>query len=99
MLCVRECISEQQSTVDGKGVNGKTQDEEENERTDSHNQIKQRESSESLEREQKVKNERAVLQSENGQRRGREKDRKKDEEETHGKDHSSWSQPRRYFIN
>ncbi|RXN25559.1 multiple PDZ domain -like protein [Labeo rohita] len=93
-----ECISEQQSTVDGKGVNGKTQDEEENERTDSHNQIKQRESSESLEREQKVKNERAVLQSENGQRRGREKDRKKDEEETHGKDHSSWSQPRRVTL-
>ncbi|KAL0203844.1 hypothetical protein M9458_001862, partial [Cirrhinus mrigala] len=58
------------------------------------NQTQQRESNERLEREQKAKNEKTVLQSENGQRRGREKDRKKDEEETHGKDRSSWSQPR-----
>ncbi|XP_073699113.1 multiple PDZ domain protein [Garra rufa] len=93
-----ECISEQQSTVDGKGVNGKTQAEEENERLDNHNQIKQRESTESLEREQKVKNERTVPQNENGQRQGREKDRRTDEEETHGKDRSSWSQPRRVTL-
>ncbi|KAL1282459.1 hypothetical protein QQF64_001262, partial [Cirrhinus molitorella] len=91
-----ECISEQQSTVDGKGVNGKTQAEDG--RIDHHNQIKQRESNERLEREQKVKNGRTVLQSENGERRGREKDRRKDEEETHGKDQSSWSQPRRVTL-
>lgn len=99
MLCIRECISEQQSTVDGKGVNGKTQTEEENEGIDNHNQIKQRESNERLERDKKVMNERPVLQSENGQRREREKDRRNDEEEMHGKDRSSWSQPRRYPIN
>ncbi|XP_058624335.1 multiple PDZ domain protein [Onychostoma macrolepis] len=93
-----ECISEQQSTVDGKGVNGKTQTEEENEGIDSHNQIKQRESNERLERDKKVMNERSVLQSENGQRRGREKDRRKDEEEMHGKERSSWSQPRRVTL-
>ncbi|XP_016430603.1 multiple PDZ domain protein-like isoform X1 [Sinocyclocheilus rhinocerous] len=94
-----ECISEQQSTVDGKGVNGKTQAEEENERTDNHSQVRVRESDERLERDKKVKNERTVLESGNGQRRGREKDRqKKDEEETHGKDLSSWSQPRRVTL-
>ncbi|XP_016369397.1 multiple PDZ domain protein-like [Sinocyclocheilus rhinocerous] len=90
-----ECISEQQSTVDGKGVNGKTQTEEENEGIDNHAQIKQRESNERLERDKTVMNERPVLQSENGQRRGREKDRRKDEEETHGKD---GSQPRRVTL-
>ncbi|XP_042570856.1 multiple PDZ domain protein isoform X2 [Cyprinus carpio] len=85
-----ECISEQQSTVDAKGVNGKTQAEEENERTDNHSQVRLRESDERLERDKKVKNEGTALQSENGQRREREKA----EEETHGKDRSSWSQPR-----
>ncbi|XP_056121024.1 multiple PDZ domain protein [Rhinichthys klamathensis goyatoka] len=83
-----ECISEQQSTVDGKGVNGKTQAEEENERIVNHSQIKQCE----------VKDEKKTLKSENGQRRGRGKDRRKDEEETHGKDRSSWSQPRRVTL-
>lgn len=95
MLCVRECISEQQSTVDGKGVNGKTQAEEEKERTDNHSQVRLRESDERLERDNKVKNEEAALRSENGQRR----QRVKDDEETHGNDRSSWSQPRRYCIN
>jgi len=97
LLCVRECISEQQSTVDGKGVNGKTQAEEENERIVNHSQIKQSEDSERLGK--KVKDEKTALKSENGQRRRREKDRQKDEEETHGKDCSSWSQPRRYQLN
>ncbi|XP_026127721.1 multiple PDZ domain protein-like [Carassius auratus] len=89
-----ECISEQQSTVDGKGVNGKTQAEEEKERIDNHSQVRLRESDERLERAKKVKNEEAALRSENGQRREREKD----DEETHGKDHSSWSQPRRVTL-
>ncbi|KTF86473.1 hypothetical protein cypCar_00011590, partial [Cyprinus carpio] len=89
-----ECISEQHSTVDGKGVNGKTQTEEENEGVDNHTRFKQRESNQRLEKDKKVMNEIPVLQSENGQRRGREKDRRKDDEETHGKDGSSWSQPR-----
>lgn len=97
MLCVRECISEQRSTVDGKGVNRKTQAEEKNERTDNHSQIEQREDGERLEK--KIKNEKTTLKTENGQRRGREKDRRKDEEETHEKDRNSWSQPRRYHIN
>lgn len=97
LLCVRECISEQQSTVDGKGVKGKTQAEEENERIDNHSQTEQREDGERLEK--KVKNEKTALKTENEQRRGREKDRRKDEEETHKKDHNSWSQPRRYHIN
>ncbi|XP_067297805.1 multiple PDZ domain protein [Pseudorasbora parva] len=90
-----ECISEQQSTVDGKEVNGKTEGEEENERIDNHSQIKQREDGERLEKT--VKNEKTALKSENGQRQGRGKDRRKDEEETHGKD-SSWSQPRRITL-
>ncbi len=85
--------------MDGKGENGKTQTEEENEEIENHNQIKQRESNERLERDKKVTNERTVLQSENGQRRGIEKDKRKDEEEMHGKDRSSWSQPRRYPRN
>lgn len=76
-------------------MNGKTQAEEENERTDNHSQVRLRESDERLERDKKVKNEGTALQSENGQRREREKA----EEETHGKDRSSWSQPRRYHIN
>lgn len=80
-------------------MNGKTQTEEENEEMENHNQIKQRESKERLERDKKVMNERPVMQSENGQRRGIEKDRQKDEEEMHGKDCISWSQPRRYPIN
>ncbi|XP_043099362.1 multiple PDZ domain protein isoform X2 [Puntigrus tetrazona] len=93
-----ECISEQQSTVDGKEVNGNTQrGAEENEETDNRNQNKPRESNERLERAQKVVNDRPVLQSENRQRR-REKDRRKDEEEMHGKDQSSWSQPRRVTL-
>ncbi|KAK7166395.1 hypothetical protein R3I93_006231 [Phoxinus phoxinus] len=91
-----ECISEQQSTVDGKGVNGKTQTEEDNEIIDNHHQIEQREDSERL--GEKVKDEKTALKSENGQRRGRGKDRRKDEEETHGKDRSSWSQPRRVTL-
>ncbi|XP_048053628.1 multiple PDZ domain protein isoform X3 [Megalobrama amblycephala] len=91
-----ECISEQQSTVDGKGVKGKTQTEEQNERTDNHSQIEQREDGESLEK--KVKNEKTALKTENGQRRGREEDRRKDEEETHEKDRNSWSQPRRVTL-
>lgn len=62
-------------------MNGKTQTEEENEEMENHNQIKQRESKERLERDKKVMNERPVMQSENGQRRGIEKDRQKDEEE------------------
>ncbi|XP_052411425.1 multiple PDZ domain protein [Carassius gibelio] len=89
-----ECISEQQSTVDGKGVNGKTQAEEEKERTDNHSQVRLRESDERLERDNKVKNEEAALRSENGQRR----QRKKDDEETHRNDRSSWSQPRRVTL-
>ncbi|XP_052400914.1 multiple PDZ domain protein-like [Carassius gibelio] len=93
-----ECISEQHSTVDGKGVNGKTQTEEENEGINNHTQINQRESSERLERDKKVKNEIPVLQRENGQKRGREKDRRKNEEEAHGKNDSSWSQPRRVTL-
>lgn len=92
---VRECISEQQSTVDG--VNGKTQTEEENERIDNHSQIEQREDGERLGK--KLKDEKTALKGENGQRRGRGKDRRKDEEETHGKDRSSWSQARRYQLN
>ncbi|XP_051720300.1 multiple PDZ domain protein [Ctenopharyngodon idella] len=91
-----ECISEQQSTVDGKGVKGKTQAEEENERIDNHSQTEQREDGERLEK--KVKNEKTALKTENEQRRGREKDRRKDEEETHKKDHNSWSQPRRVTL-
>ncbi|ROI16075.1 Multiple PDZ domain protein, partial [Anabarilius grahami] len=91
-----ECISEQRSTVDGKGVKGKTQAEEENERIDNHSQIEQRENGERLEK--KIKNEKTALKTENGQRRGREKDRRKDEKETNEKDRNSWSQPRRVTL-
>ncbi|XP_068077317.2 multiple PDZ domain protein isoform X1 [Danio rerio] len=93
-----ECISEQQSVVDGKGVNGKTQAEEENERIDEHSPIKQREISKRLDRDQKVKNEKPALQSENRHEQEREKDRQRDEKETHGRDHTSWTQPRRVKL-
>ncbi|XP_051558274.1 multiple PDZ domain protein isoform X3 [Myxocyprinus asiaticus] len=91
-----ECISEQQSTVDGTGVNGKTHAEEEKERIDNHSQMRQKENGESQYGDKKVKDERTALQSENGQTGWKDKDREK--EETQGKDHGSWSKPRRVTL-
>ncbi|XP_051982809.1 multiple PDZ domain protein [Xyrauchen texanus] len=83
-----ECISEQQSIVDGTGVNGKTHAEEEKERKDNHSRYG----------DKKVKDERTALQSENGQMGWKDKDREKVEEDTQGKDHGSWSKPRRVTL-
>ncbi|XP_055061375.2 multiple PDZ domain protein isoform X2 [Misgurnus anguillicaudatus] len=83
-----ECISEQQSMVDGKQVNGKTVAEV-NESTDNQTQIRIKENGERQDGNQKV----GTVQT-NGQREMKDKNA----EEIQEKDHSSWSRPRRVTL-
>lgn len=86
-LCARECISEQQSKVDGRRVNGKIHVAEVNDSRDNPSHIRQRENGERRDED---------IQAGSKEMNGQSAMKDKGEEEPHGKDHSSWSCPNRY---
>ncbi|KAA0722361.1 Multiple PDZ domain protein [Triplophysa tibetana] len=83
-----ECISEQQSKVDGR-VNGKIHVAEVNDSRDNPSHIRQRENGERRDED---------IQAGSKEINGQSAMKEKGEEETHGKDHSSWSCPNRVTL-
>ncbi|KAI7810552.1 putative multiple PDZ domain protein [Triplophysa rosa] len=83
------CISEQQSTVDGRRVNGKIHVAEVNDSRDNPSHTRQRENGERQDEDR---------QAGSKQMNGQSAMKDKGEEEPHGKDHSWWSCPRRVTL-
>ncbi|XP_056596327.1 LOW QUALITY PROTEIN: multiple PDZ domain protein [Triplophysa dalaica] len=84
-----ECISEQQSKVDGRRVNGKIHVAEVNDSRDNPSHIRQRENGERRDED---------IQAGSKEMNGQSAMKDKGEEEPHRKDHSSWSCPNRVTL-